>query len=199
MKKYISMLFAIVLTISLVGSALAKDSDKSVESPLSPQEISTYLEEFKKHKDELIVTNEEPYKEVILDNGYILFAAIREVPVSNTLLQQADPVREIESRNGVKNAVGWVLYEIKFSTRWTYDYDVVKDGYSWVTPGHGLVWALKATSVYGPNKANYNKEWDWTGVGSFAYIIAGAELSSASVTTQHKVKHNGEYSWRFVD
>ncbi|GAB2700616.1 hypothetical protein ACFQWB_06565 [Paenibacillus thermoaerophilus] len=211
-KKIISILLVLVLVLTSASSVMAQNKDESqAQKPLTKEEIQKIHQEFEKHKDKLQVTPEEPYKEVKLDNGYTLFASIKEVPVTESSSSEnalttsnasaADYVqqtKEIVSSQGAKNAVGWVLYQMDFHTRWTYDYSKVVDGYSWVTVFNGAVWTFKASSVYGPNKANYNMEWDWTGAATFAYIVAGYELYTTTLTTLHLVRYDGSYAWRFV-
>ncbi|MEV2911609.1 hypothetical protein ABNF65_24130, partial [Paenibacillus larvae] len=164
------------------------------------KEDAIYLaDQLNKLKNELKpATETEPHKEVDLGRGFKYFADLQEKPVPVTRGLNNQQTNEIVSSQGIKNAFGYAIMKMDFHTRWTYDFDKVISGYSWVTTSNGLGYTLKGTNVYGPSRNNGDRDWDFTGVAVFAIIVGGMDVSTWTLTTLHDVKYNGQYAWKFV-
>lgn len=203
MKKTVTLMMSLALILSIVSAPAAFASGNAAVG-LTTKQVQDINKELKKHVEELTPTESEPYKEVKLENGYTLFTKITHSTVSpaenakapNSAMNEATST--ITSTQGVKNILGIVLYEMDFTTVWTYDYDKVLSGYSYTTNRNGLGWTFKATSVYGPNKAQAEREWDWTGASTFGIVVAGIDVDTETITTIHLVRFNGTYAWKFM-
>lgn len=118
------ILTALVLFFSLSTSVFAANTDNR---SLSKEEIKKINQEFKKHAKELEVTEQEPYKEVKLENGNIIYRSIEHKVYNNHTQQDSKDLAasqvtttaadnqqsaSITSKNGYKNAIG------KFYTKW---------------------------------------------------------------------------------
>lgn len=185
------------MVFSLASSVFAKDGSNP---QMLTKEDAIYLsDQLNKFKHELTpATEAEPYKEVDLGRGFTYVAELKQVTPSIRPLDSSNQqTNEIVSTQGVKNPIGWYLMKMDFHTRWTYDFDKVISGYSWITTDNGIGYTFKASNVYGPSRNNGDRDWDWTGVATFAIVVGGIDISTWKFTTLHDVKYNGQYAWRF--
>jgi len=194
LRKLFSSLFAIVLCLSVTSSAFAESSQ--------PKEVSVNL--FQKYSTELQVTEEEPYKEVYVpERGTILFNSItldKNVPSDDSrvsLFQIPDEKYSITSSQGEKNIFGVVLFQLDYTTTWTFDYNTVKSSSSYVTITNGFAWTFKGSSSNGPTISDNDKEHEWTGTANFGITVGGMDVSNNTLINQHRVRHNGTYAWKY--
>ncbi|AYK08637.1 hypothetical protein [Brevibacillus laterosporus] len=164
--------------------------------------IKEFVEEFNQHSDELIVTPENPYKEIKLSNGYTLFAELKPGQQTNTtnkgITAQATQKREFTSTHGYKNLVGMVVLQLETTTKWTFDYDKVLSGStSVIAEPKGLGWSLRSKTVDSPFYGEDNRYWEWTASGVFAYNVVGVEFDTIELITHHRAKYDGTYSWKY--
>ncbi|HEY2494043.1 MAG TPA: hypothetical protein VGI33_14200 [Paenibacillus sp.] len=193
MKKIITTFVAIFLVLASVSVASASPS-------IETDKINKYLNEFKTYKDQLTVTEEEPYKEVQLPDGTILFNEIKITKGENQSAKnsiQATSSNAMTSSQGMKNAFGYVLYKLDYTTAWSFDYDKVTSSSSYIAIDNGLGWSSKGTNSYGPTVNDGGREHQWTGTAYFAMIVGGIDISNETLLNHHRVKFDGTYSWKY--
>ncbi|UIO40863.1 hypothetical protein LOY85_18920 [Brevibacillus brevis] len=206
MKKISKIMVATALLSAFgVPSAMATEQKIDVKDVQQQKNlVKELVSEFNKHSDELIVTPDQPYKEIKLDNGYILFAELN--PGQNTTVEAsksnsrtlAQASNEIESTHGYKNAYGKVLMQIRTTTKWTFDYSKVIEGSTSVVPEVTLPpWTIKSESVDLPFKGPDNRYWEWTAKGTFVYSVAGVEFDTITLITHHRANYDGTYAWKY--
>ncbi|WP_163880867.1 hypothetical protein [Paenibacillus favisporus] len=211
-KKIISVALGSALCLVSLSSAYASPSDDSSSS--SPagssltKSIYNFDEEFKKHEKELKVTEDDPYKEVVLDDGTVIYNSIsitrgateanapgQDKP--NTLAATASDTNTMTSSQGMKNLFGMSIYKLDYTTTWSFNYDTVLSSYSWTSVDNGLGWSFKSSNSSGPQTSNGGRTHEWTGTAQFAMVVGGIDVSNETLINQHRVNYDGSYSWRY--
>lgn len=215
MKKIKSIIVTASMLFTFGAANAMAEEHSAVSSQIEQVQqeknlVKELVTEFNAHADELIVTPEEPYKEVKLSNGYTIFAEITPGNSASDISSRANEApsaraqqsKEIKSTHGFKNLYGQIVVQLVTTTKWTYDFDKVLNGTT-TTVGEPkmLGWGLKWKDVSDPFKSVYDKEWEWTASAMFSYNVSGVEFDTLELITHHRVKYNGEYAWKyeFVD
>jgi hypothetical protein len=113
MKKTVSFMLSIVLCMFFVASSFAQSGVENTDPAKAVvATILQYSEAFEQYADELQPTLDEPYKEVTLEDGTVLFTSISVS--NNSAAKSGMSINAVDSNTmtssqGVKNALGWVL------------------------------------------------------------------------------------------
>ncbi|NEW08201.1 hypothetical protein GK047_19560 [Paenibacillus sp. SYP-B3998] len=198
-KKIVATLLSTVVGLTLVSSAMAATNESS--NSLNATKVINYNKQITQHASELQVTEQNPYKEVTLEDGTVLFASI-SVTKQNSYLKsfstsEDQATQTMTSSQGAKNAFGFTLYKLDYTTVWTYDYDKVVSSYSYASVDNGVGWSYKSSTSGGPGINDNGREHQWTGTASFAIIVGGIDISNETLINSHKVRYNGTYAWNY--
>lgn len=200
MKRIVSVLMAMVLCLSFASVSFAKSNEQG-----NGEGLNKYAHEYKEYVKQLEVTEEEPYKEVKLIDGTILFNEIKVnkniAAGSNSITAAAAASNQqtysMTSTQGYKNVWGMTLYKLDYTTVWTFDYNTVISSYSYTSVDNGVGWSFKDDDSFGPVINNAGRQHQWTGTAKFAMIVAGIDINNETLINLHRVNHDGTYSWKY--
>jgi hypothetical protein len=166
------------------------------------QKLVKYQHLLKQHEKDLVATEEEPYKEVKLEDGTVLFSSISVAHLVSASKTYAAPTtvqagNSMTSSQGAKNAFGYVLYKLDYTTSWSYDYDKVTSSSSYVSVDNGVGWSYKGSSSNGPTSYDNGREHEWVGTAQFAIVVGGIDVSNETLINKHRVRYDGTDAWKY--